>query len=288
MDKPEIGDAILTEVLPNLCTCLKIQVENLGGVPVERSVTSKQNAPSSKTSARDTTGSSGGVKKSGKRSQKLEVLQSANLFFSCLSPEQLWQWIESLLSRAITASAGDVVRNESQTAFQRGVGMGGVESEKGGVGSERGGVERGGVGTSTYYHGVPSDGVIDAGSLPSSPVCPSSPDTVSGGGRRGGEGGLQLSCSSSCKLIRFLLQVLPLVNTMLLMELHDIVYSMLVQEALILQSTHAHVHVKFNAHVCTLVHVHCTCKMYMYLHMYIYTCTRTCTMYVHVYMYKCT
>ena len=244
MDKPEIGDAILTEVLPNLCTCLKIQVENLGGVPVERSVTSKQNAPSSKTSARDTTGSSGGVKKSGKRSQKLEVLQSANLFFSCLSPEQLWQWIESLLSRAITASAGDVVRNKSQTVFQKAVGSerGGVGSEKGEMGSERGGVERGGVGTSTYYRGVPSDGVIDAGSLPSSPVCPSSPDTVSGGGRRGGEGGLQLSCSSSCKLIRFLLQVLPLVNTMLLMELHDIVYSMLVLKALTLQSTHAHVY----------------------------------------------
>lgn len=182
MDKPEIGDAIVIDVLPDLGTCLKLQVESLGGLSSEK-LSIKTNTQSKKSSVKD--GGSG--KKGGKKSQKLEVLQSANLFFNCLAPEQLWQWMESLLSQVITTGA---------------VGEGAQLREEG-EGREGGSRES----------------VYDVGeSLLGSPISPTSPMNMfiasgsSGWGKKE-EKGVQLSCSSACKLIIFLLQVLPLVCT---------------------------------------------------------------------------
>ena len=142
--------------------------------------------------------SGGGGKKSGRKSYKLEILQSANLFFNCLAPELLWQWMEALLCRTIALGAGDVVNDSQTITQQRTSGEQGLEEE----GREDTGGER-----------VPD---VAAESLPSSPVYPTSPllmpwqqSSRSGGGASGG--GVQLSCGSACKLIRFLLQILPLV-----------------------------------------------------------------------------
>lgn len=205
MDKPEIGDAIVSDILPDLITCLKIQVEGLGGIPADRVVSVKQNVTGSRPSgAKEGPNSSeagrgsGGGKKSGRKSYRLEILQSANLFFNCLSPELLWQWMEALLCRTITLGAGDLVNDSQAITQQRLSGEQGMEEE----GREDTGGEH-----------VPD---VAAESLPSSPVYPTSPllmpwqqSSRTGGGASGG--GVQLSCGSACKLIRFLLQILPLV-----------------------------------------------------------------------------
>ena len=207
MDKPEIGDAIVSDILPDLITCLKIQVESLGGVPADRVVSLKQNVTGSRpagakegpsSSSEAGRGGSSGGKKSGRKSYRLEILQSANLFFNCLSPELLWQWMEAVLCRTITMSAGDVVNDSKTITQQRHTGEHGMEEER----REDTGSEH-----------VPD---VAAESLPSSPVYPTSPlwmpwqqSSRSGGGAS--SGGVQLSCGSACKLIRFLLQILPLV-----------------------------------------------------------------------------
>ena len=210
MDKPEIGDLIVSDVLPDLCTCLKTQVESLGGVLMDRTTIVKPSVtrPSSVKEG------GGGSKKGGKKSHKLEILQSANLFFSSLTPEQLWQWMELLLSGVITAGVGTLRERvnssdqheptQSAREYQEGEKVG--EEEEEGVGREEGEGE-----------GVVSSERVGEGTLPSSPVyCNSAVSLevrVNGlrEGRGGGGGGVQLSCSSACRLIHFLLQVLPLV-----------------------------------------------------------------------------
>ena len=186
MDKPEVGDIIIGDILPDLCSCLKIQVESLGGVPTERSSLTKQSVHGLKSSAKE---GGGGSKKSGRKSQKMEVLQSANLFFNTLSPEQLWQWMESLLSRTIPGNAT-------------------VQSPTGERGSEREGEGKREISSCHSIEGT-SDGAL-LESLPSSPGFLNGPEVSGGGDRRGG-GGVQLSCASACRLIHLLLQVLPLV-----------------------------------------------------------------------------
>ena len=188
MDKPEIGDSIVVDILPDLCTCLKIQVESLGGFSNEKtSVRAKTHG--SKSSVKE-----GTSKKTGKKSHKVEVLQSANLFFNCLAPEQLWQWLESLLSKTIMTGA---------------VGEGRAEGDKGSEGKEGDGKRR----------GSRESVCDDVGESPNSPVSPRSPMRLVMGavssacGGKTADRGVQLSCSAACKLIVFLLQVLPLVYT---------------------------------------------------------------------------
>ena len=189
MDRPEIGDSIVSDILPDLSSCLKIQVESLGGFAGEKPSV-RTNAHGSKSSVKVVSASSGG-KKSGKKSHKLEVLQSANLFFNYLAPEQLWQWMESLVGQAIMAGA----RGEGVQLREEGKGS---EVEEEGKGREEG-----------------QESVRDVESLPNSPISPTSPVSlaVAPGGKKEErrERGVQLSCSSACKLIKFLLQVLPLV-----------------------------------------------------------------------------
>ena len=204
MDKPEIGDVIVSDILPDLSTCLKLQVENLGGVQVDRATSTKQSTHGPWTSAKESSSSGGGGKKSGKKSHKLEIQQSANLFFSSLSPEQLWQWMESLLSMTIAAGASDTMsdshlvpqspKHDRGSANEREL----KDSSECGVGSI----------DSVHTRHMALD------SLPTSPVYPSSPDSLSqhSGGRVGSGVGMQLSCAAACKLITFLLQILPLVN----------------------------------------------------------------------------
>ena len=201
MDKPEIGDVIVSDILPDLSSCLKIQVESLGGIPLDRAISTKQNARGSKFTAKE----SASGKKSGKKSHKLELLQSANLFFNCLAPEQLWQWMEALLCRIIAAGVSGAI-NDSHTLMQSPARV--RENEREGEGRED--TLGSGSGSNEQLREVTVD------SLPSSPVYPSSPELPGQhSGRRGsgeGGGGVQLSCSSACRLICFLLQILPLVT----------------------------------------------------------------------------
>ena len=206
MDKPEIGDAIVADILPDVSTCLKIQVETLGGIPIDPVTSTKPNAHRSGSSVKES-GGSGGGKKSGKKSHKVEILQSANLFFNFLTPEQLWQWMESLLGRAIDGGGGSEAkspRRERRSAREDG--------EDGGA-RERGG--RGEVGES-FVPEYGSHELLTDSLSPSSPVLASSESVwlQSGGRGSGGGGGVQLSCASACRLVCFLLQVLPLVRVL--------------------------------------------------------------------------
>ena len=207
MDKPEIGDVIVSDILPDLSACLKLQVENLGGVSVDRATSTKQSVPGTWASAKESGTSSGSGKKSGKKSHKVEILQSANLFFSSLSPEQLWQWMESLLSRTITAGASDTTSDSHNVVPPS-------PKRDRGSGTEREGKEDTSECDAASIESVRTRHVV-LDSLPSSPVYPSSPDSLGqhSGSRGAGSGvGVQLSCGSACKLISFLLQTLPLVT----------------------------------------------------------------------------
>ena len=192
MDKPEIGDSIVTDILPDISSCLKCQVESLGGVPTEKP-SLRSNTNTSRLSGKES--GSGSGRKSLKKSHKLEVLQSANLFFNSLAPEQLWQWMEGLLGRAVITGAVGERREEG----------------------------REGGGSHESVREETSD------SLPNSPISPTSSVSLSAGSSSGGGkeergGGVDLSCSSACKLIHFLLQVLPLVRKTTLFTLHIRIY----------------------------------------------------------------
>ena len=204
MDKPEIGDVIVTDILPDLTSCLKIQVECLGGgVAMERSSAVKPSSQTTRPSSMKDGGSGG--KKSGKKSHKLEILQSANLFFNALAPEQLWQWMESLLSRTIAAT----VTGERMATHEITQGLSRDQKDDKETGLRRREGE-----LNNYVPSVVSSEKFGGESLPSSPVYPSSPICLGmgvGAGPREGGGGVQLSCSSACRLIHFLLHILPLV-----------------------------------------------------------------------------
>lgn len=89
MDKQEVGEHIVKEILLDAVSCLKQQVEVLGGLGTKESNRHSQN-PDRDDLPR---------KPAGKKSSlKAEILQSANLFFNCLSSELLWDWMGDLLS----------------------------------------------------------------------------------------------------------------------------------------------------------------------------------------------
>ena len=196
MDKPEIGDLIVSDILPDISLCLKSQIESLGGVPNEKLSLKPTAQQGTRSSVKEN--NSGSSRKSLKKSHKVEVLQSANLFFNNLTAEQLWQWIESLVSQAIMTGA---------------VGEGGHSKEESGRVIEREG-------------GGSHESVRDAmdESPPNSPLSPTNSvglfaPYAGNAGVKKEEKRNELSCSTACRLVKFLLQVLPLVcayNTTLL------------------------------------------------------------------------
>lgn len=186
MDKPEIGDLIVSDILLDITSCLRNQIENLGGVPADPVTSLKLPHSSAK---------EGGGKKAGKKSHKVEILQSANLFFSSLAPEQLWQWVESLLTEALTGAQvlqGSVVEQESRGDDDV-TDSGLVEEETSESSSS---AQQGDDVTSS---GLNSPELVRAESDQS--ILTRSPTRER-----------KLSCASVCRLVQFLLQSLPLVS----------------------------------------------------------------------------
>lgn len=94
MEKPEISDSVVKEVLLQVIGCLKEQLESLGGVG------SAQPKDSAGLRQRQTLKDEVPKKLGKKSSLKAETLQAANLFFNSLDPEFLWQWMDSLLTQS--------------------------------------------------------------------------------------------------------------------------------------------------------------------------------------------
>ena len=92
MDRQEVGSHVVKEILFDLVSCLKQQVENLGGLDTKESSVLKNCAhnPEKDDLPRKPASKRGTL--------KADILQSANLFFNCLSSELLWEWMGSLLT----------------------------------------------------------------------------------------------------------------------------------------------------------------------------------------------
>ena len=186
MDKPEIGDLIVSDILLDVASCLRNQIENLGGVPADP-VTSLKLPHSS---AKET-----GGKKAKKKSHKVEILQSANLFFSSLAPEQLWQWVESLLVE--TLSGAQITQG---SMVEQGSGRDDDVTESGLVEEDTpDGLPSASQGDDVTSSGLNSPDLVRAESVQSI-------STRSPAHER------KLSCASVCRLVQFLLQSLPLVS----------------------------------------------------------------------------
>ena len=94
LDQPEIGIAVTESIMPDLVSCLKEQIEGLGGIHVSHSHSSKEGSLSK------IKGGDGNAKKSGKKgSLKADVIQSANLLFSTLSQDFVWCWVATMLEK---------------------------------------------------------------------------------------------------------------------------------------------------------------------------------------------
>ena len=91
LERPEVSELLMEEVLMDLVACLKEQVESLGGLG------SSQDGGVRKTSSDDQP-----KKLSRKAALKQEILQSANLFFNALNPGFLWKWLSGLLEASLT------------------------------------------------------------------------------------------------------------------------------------------------------------------------------------------
>ena len=113
MDRQEVGSHIVKEILFDLVSCLKLQVENLGGLATkEPSVLKncthnpeKDDLPRKPASKRGTL--------------KADILQSANLFFNCLSSELLWEWMGSLLTHSFGGSEENVEESRLSDSMQQ-------------------------------------------------------------------------------------------------------------------------------------------------------------------------
>jgi hypothetical protein len=103
-ERQEISTSIMECVMLDLVKCLKVQIEQLGGI-----ATSQSKEISSLLSG-DTS-----AKKSGKKgSLKADIIQSANLLFSSLGQNFVWEWIEAMLTRGVASMQDAVAVREEE------------------------------------------------------------------------------------------------------------------------------------------------------------------------------
>ncbi len=99
LERTEISEALMEGVMMDVVSCLKEQVESLGGISGQT-----QDIGLRKTPSEDQ------PKKLGRRAAlKLDILQSANLFFNALDPGFLWQWLSRLLETGLMSTTGTEV-----------------------------------------------------------------------------------------------------------------------------------------------------------------------------------
>ena len=113
MDRQEVGSHVVKEILFDVVSCLKLQVEDLGGLDTkEPSVLKncthhpeKDDLPRKPASKRGTL--------------KADILQSANLFFNCLPSELLWEWMGGLVTLSFGGSEENVEESPLSDNIQR-------------------------------------------------------------------------------------------------------------------------------------------------------------------------
>ncbi len=109
LDKPEIGDRIAKDILLDVVVCLKNQVDALGpGVGGGVRETGAAGLSKGKhfhplALARGPSKDTSGKKVVKRATLKAEIVQSANLFFGSLRPEQLWEWMSNLIGQCFSA-----------------------------------------------------------------------------------------------------------------------------------------------------------------------------------------
>ena len=180
LDKPEISEGIVSAILPDVSSCFRTQIESLGGVPSELlTLKSMQQYHHHHTSGKES-------KKISRKSLKIEILQSANLFFSSLVPELLWQWMES-------AIAESMVPNEHKNSLPLP-----PTSQRGSDSEEE------------MESFASSQAVTDV--ISGFPTHNEESQSHVTGARDSVAGQQLMSCASSCQLVLFLLQTLSLVS----------------------------------------------------------------------------
>lgn len=125
LDRPDIGTSVMGSIMLELAVCLRDQIDRLGGV------TPSQSKDVSLSKSR---GSLFGSKKSGKKgSLKADIIQSANLLFSSLSKDFIWEWMQTMLGkcRADVRSAAAVSCDEGTEGHAEvGGGRRGIDSTR--------------------------------------------------------------------------------------------------------------------------------------------------------------
>ena len=117
VDKPEIGVPVTEAIMPDLVSCLKEQIEGLGGLSTAHSHGSKE-APSSK--FRGSGVSDRNTKKSGKKgSLKADIVQSANLLFTTLTQDFVWCWVATMLEKCSAEEESVLTESTGRRAGER-------------------------------------------------------------------------------------------------------------------------------------------------------------------------
>ncbi len=99
LDHPEIGVAVMERIMPDLVSCLKEQIEGLGGIHSHHHGSKE----SSLSKPKGSLVGDGGSKKWGKKSSlKADIIQSANLLFTTLSQDFVWHWVVMMLKKCST------------------------------------------------------------------------------------------------------------------------------------------------------------------------------------------
>ncbi len=183
LEREEISEGLMSGVMLDVVSCLKEQVESLGGI--SGSTLSQDSSRLRKTPSEEQ------PKKLGRKAAlKQDILQSANLFFSALDPGFLWQWLSELLETSLTR----VVEVDKVSSFNFEVDT--IEAEL-------------------------LEDVIDKiespalKSFPSFSPVPKVVQLKEGGGPKVKQN-VRMSCSFVISLTKFLLKSLPLVSCSLL------------------------------------------------------------------------
>lgn len=113
LDRPEISGCVLEEVMFDFISCLKDQIDALGGLSPTSS--GKDSAlVKSKTFQVESV-----LKKPPKKSSlKTEVIQSAHLFFNSLSQDFVWEWMGELLQKC-SAKIGPMPASSSDNKSEQ-------------------------------------------------------------------------------------------------------------------------------------------------------------------------
>lgn len=191
-ERPEIGVSTMESIMFELLSCLKEQIDGLGGVYAT------QGKDTGLSKSKSVLLRDGNAKKSSgkKGSLKADIIQSANLLLGSLSQEFVWGWMEGMLERCIL----DMQSRDSGERRRRGSSVDGVEGRRGSGG---GGVEEGSIPPHTPSVPVSESRIQLDGELTTATAITTTTTK-----------GKSPDLKSMLALFVFLMQIIPKVNTM--------------------------------------------------------------------------